>query len=133
MLQKQYIFQRKPNQRKVISMDYENSENSEDSSISNKKSPDVLSFQRFYREIHDEEIENAIDYLASSISENVLKEAFGLFQRDVELVSRKHFSLGMDVRNLLRRGGFDWGDMELDENWIYLLWKASKKVCEKKD
>lgn len=114
-------------------MDCENSENSENSDGSNKKSPDVLSFQRFYREICDEEIENAIDYLASGISENVLKEVFCLFQQDVKLVSRKHFGLGMDVRNFLRRGGFDWGDIELDENWIYLLWKASKKVCEKKD
>jgi hypothetical protein len=111
----------------------ENSDNSENSNVSNKKSPNFLLFKQFFREIRDEEIENAVDYLASGIPENVLKEAFDLFQQDVKLVSREHFSLGMDVRNFLRSGGYDWGDIELDENWIFLLWKASKKVCEKKD
>jgi|GEM_PF-1922781 len=106
---------------------------SKNSEIDNEKSPDALFFQRFYREIRDEEIESAIDYLASSILENVLKETFDLFQQDVGLISRKHFGLGMDVRNLLRRGGFDFGDMELNDNWVYLLWKASEKVCRKKD
>jgi hypothetical protein len=114
-------------------MDCENSENLGDSYICNKKSPDALSFKQFFREVHEEEIESAVNYLASSMPENILRKTFDLFQQDIELVSREHFGLGMDVRNFLRRGGFDWGDIELDENWIYLLWKASKKVCEKKD
>lgn len=83
--------------------------------------------------VSDEEIEDAIDYSASSIPENVLKEAFDLFQQDIELISMSHFDLGLYVRNLLRKGGFDFGDVELDKNWEYLLWRASKKICGKKD
>lgn len=78
-------------------------------------------------------IENAIDYLASNIPEDFLKEAFDLFQQDVELVRMIHFGLGMDVHNLIYRKKFDLGVMGLDENRVYLLWKASKKVCGKMD
>lgn len=104
----------------------------EESENSDEKNPDLLSFRSYFHEISDEEIEDAIDYLASSIPENLLKEAFDLFQQDIKLISMSHFNVGIYVRNLLRKGGFDFGDIELDENWEYLLWRASKKVCGKK-
>jgi hypothetical protein len=106
------------------------SENSENGS---EKSPDALSFKRLYIEVRDEEIESAIDYLVSNIPEDTLKKAFDLFQQDVELIRRMHFGLGMDVRNLLYRGNIDLGGTNLDDNWVYLLWKASEMVCGKKD
>jgi hypothetical protein len=83
-------------------MNFEKSENS------NEKHPDLLSFRRFYSEIQEEEIEGAIDYLASNIPENLLRKAFDLFQQDIELVSMSHFDLGIYVRNLLRTGDFDF-------------------------
>ncbi|MDD3246712.1 MAG: hypothetical protein PHF18_07675 [Methanosarcina sp.] len=113
-------------------MDSKNSETA-NSETANERFPDYLSFKRFYREIHGEEIESAINYLASNIPKAVLKEAFEKFEQNFDFVVEEHFGPGIYVRNLLRRGGFDWGDMELDCNWVYLLWEASKKVCRKKD
>jgi hypothetical protein len=107
-------------------MNYDNFEND------SEKSPYALSFKRLYIEVRDEEIERAIDYLVFNIPEDVLREAFEKFKQNFDFVGREHFGLGMDVRNLLYRGKFDLGG-NLDENWVYLLWKASEKVCGKKD
>jgi hypothetical protein len=107
--------------------------NSEDVDIDNQKSPCALSFKRLYTEVRDEEIENAINYLASNIPEDILREAFEKFKQNFDFVRNEHFGLGMYVRNLLYRGKFDLGGADFDENWIYLLWKASEKVCKKKD
>jgi hypothetical protein len=93
---------------------------SKNSEIDKEKSPDVLSFKRYYSEVCDEEIENAINYLASNIPEDVLKEAFEKFKQNFDFVGKEHFGLGMDVRNLLYREGFDLGGMGLDDNWVYL-------------
>jgi hypothetical protein len=106
---------------------------SKNSEIDIEKSPDALSFKRYYSEVRDEEIENAIYYLASNIPEDVLKEAFEKFKQNFDFVGKEHFGLGMDVRNLLYREGFELGGTGLDENWVYLLWKASENVCGKKD
>lgn len=116
----------KKDSKKVIFMDSENSE------VTDEKSPYALSFKRRYIEVRDEEIESAINYLVSNIPEDVLKEAFEKFKHNFNFVGKEHFGLGMDVRNLLYRGKFDLGG-NLDENWVYLLWKASEKVCRKKD
>jgi hypothetical protein len=67
------------------------------------------------------------------IPEDVLREAFEKFKQNFDFVGREHFGLGMYVRNLLYRGKFDLGGTNLDDNWVYLLWKASEKVCRKKD
>ncbi|WP_440946365.1 hypothetical protein ACSAZL_20295 [Methanosarcina sp. T3] len=105
----------------------------ENSNTSKERLHVALSFKRFYREIQDEEIENAINYLASNMPADILKETFEKFEQNLDFAVEGHFGLGIYVRNLLREGGLDWGDMELDENWFYLLWKTSKKVCSKKD
>jgi hypothetical protein len=39
-----------------------------------------------------------------------------------------HRSLGLSVRNTLRREGFHWGAISLDDNWADLVEEAVKKV-----
>ena len=39
-----------------------------------------------------------------------------------------HHGFGMDVRNLLREGGFDWGPIDLDDMWVEMI----EEVVEKK-
>jgi|Deesub1362A_J573_1020465.scaffolds.fasta_scaffold00194_12 hypothetical protein len=39
-----------------------------------------------------------------------------------------HHSLGLSVRNTLRREGFQWGAISLDNNWADLVEEAVKKA-----
>jgi hypothetical protein len=34
---------------------------------------------------------------------------------------------GMDIRNLLREGGFDWGPIDMDDLWVELVERAVRK------
>jgi hypothetical protein len=38
-----------------------------------------------------------------------------------------HHGFGMDIRNLFREGGFDWGPIEMDDLWIGLVERAVRK------
>ena len=34
---------------------------------------------------------------------------------------KRHLGLGMKIRNILREGGFQWGNLALDDYWYHLL------------
>lgn len=90
------------------------------------------SFRSLYITISDDEVEQAIEYLAKQLPEGVLKEIMESTQVNVDWAISYHFGFGVDVRNLLRQGGFDWDDTVLDENWGYLVEEAAKRSLGKK-
>ena len=72
--------------------------------------------------IDQEEVEEAIAYLADNLDEELLKEISGKEPEDLF-----HFGLGIKVRNLLREK-FDWNDIVLDELWDSLVVKAADSI-----
>jgi hypothetical protein len=105
---------------------------SKNSEIDKEKSPDVLSFKRYYSEVCDEEIENAIDNFASNIPEDVLKEAFDKFKQNFDFVGKEHFGLGMDVRNLLYREGFDLGAWDSTKTGFTFCGRLQRRCAGKR-
>lgn len=67
------------------------------------------------------EIQRAVRYLADQIPLDQLPEIVTALASGLA-----HFEIGIYVRNLLRQGGFNWGDIYLDDNWRELLTKALK-------
>ncbi len=74
------------------------------------------------------EKKKAVQYLIDNIPnetwENVAKE---MKKDGPDWGILNHHGFGTDIRNLLRKGEFDWGPMDLDEVWIKLVEKAVKK------
>lgn len=79
-------------------------------------------------EISKQEWDEAVDLLIRRFSKETLleiKEAMGL--KGEKWASEKHHNFGTKVRNILREGGFDWGSISLDSNWIRLLKDALQR------
>ena len=74
------------------------------------------------------EKKKAIQYLIDKIPAETLEEVAKSIREDgSDWETLHHFDFGMDVRNLLREGEFNWGPIDLDEVWIGLVEKAVKK------
>ena len=74
------------------------------------------------------EKKKAIQYLIDKIPAETLEEVAKSIRDDgPDWGILHHFDFGMDVRNLLREGEFNWGPIDLDEVWIGLVEKAVKK------
>jgi len=74
------------------------------------------------------EKKKAIQYLIDKIpAETLEKVAKSIKDDGPDWGTLHHFEFGMDVRNLLREGDFNWGPVELDDLWIELVEKAVKK------
>jgi hypothetical protein len=74
------------------------------------------------------EKKKAIQYLIDNIPAETLEEvAKDMRENGSDWGILHHHGFGTDVRNLLRKGGFDWGPIDLDEVWIGLVEKAVKK------
>ncbi|MCK8828460.1 hypothetical protein MWH25_12050 [Natroniella acetigena] len=69
-------------------------------------------------EISKEEIEEAVQYLSDEISDEILEKVKEMSEE--ELLDQ-HLFLGIQVRNMLREGGFKWNDVVLDELWREII------------
>lgn len=76
--------------------------------------------------ITDEERERAIQYFLKNIPEGTLMRIYEEVHKDPDWLILHHFSLGMDIRNLLRVGGFTWPDTVLDHEWEPITFEAAR-------
>jgi hypothetical protein len=70
-----------------------------------------------------EEWDQAVDYLQEHLPEETKAEV-RIAMQDPNWPVDYHHSFGMEIRNMLRDGGFDWGDIELEDNWDELVKEA---------
>lgn len=78
--------------------------------------------------ITDEEWQKAVLF----INEKMDKDTIEKIKEDIKEKgdawwSIQHFGIGMDIRNMLRKGGFDWDDGAIDEYWAELLQEILKR------
>ncbi|WP_067072497.1 hypothetical protein [Methanoculleus horonobensis] len=78
--------------------------------------------------ISDEEREQAIQYLIENIPEGALMRIFEDIYKDPDLLMLQHFGIGMQVRNLLRAGGFAWSDTVLDREWEPITLETARRA-----
>jgi hypothetical protein len=79
--------------------------------------------------VRQSEKERAIGYLLERVEPKVLRQVYVLRDEPRWWVEQ-HFNLGLGVRNMLRAGGFGWGDVELDEMWPGLIEAAAVRLVE---
>jgi len=78
--------------------------------------------------ISDDERERAVLYLIGEIPELTLMRIYEEFYTDPDWLVGQHFGIGMQVRNLLRVGGFVWSDTVLDREWEPILFEAARRI-----
>jgi len=70
----------------------------------------------------------AVRYLIDHIPAETLEEVAEIIKKEgPDWEVHHHYGIGIDVRNLLREGGFLWDAIELDDVWAGLIEKAVKK------
>jgi len=80
------------------------------------------------------EKKKAVQYLIDNIPVETLEKVAKCMKEDgPDWGILNHHGFGTDIRNLLRKGEFDWDPMDLDEIWIGLVEKAVKKKLENKE
>jgi hypothetical protein len=73
--------------------------------------------------------EEAIQFLMDNIPKDCLKKVWIAFQnKGCNWSWSVHMDFGMYVRNTLRKGGFDWGDLALDVLWSSLIEEAARRI-----
>lgn len=79
--------------------------------------------------------DKAILYLMENISEETLRDIYNICHNDHfgGNLMEYHHGFGTGVRNLLRDGGFDWGSIELDNEWASLVAEAARRKVEHED
>ncbi len=78
--------------------------------------------------VPEEEKEKAVQYLVDKIPVTTFIDVEKIIRQNGENWWLEHyFGFGMDVRNILRNGGFQWDGVELDELWVELVEAAVKK------
>jgi len=79
----------------------------------------------------DEEKERAICYLIKKIPQRTLREINSYIQKEgSDWAIKQHFELGLDIRNTLRNGKFDWDDVLFDNLWAELTEEAVRRATE---
>ena len=89
--------------------------------------------KRYGEEITDEEWEKAIEFLINYFPRETFMEIWGEIKKSGKTVATSwvpkfHMGIGLSIRNALRKGGFDWGDIALDCNWSILVEDAARKI-----
>jgi len=83
-----------------------------------------------YRIISDEERAKAIQHVAAHIPKETLLQLYEEIIRDSDWPILHHFGIGVDIRNLLRTGGFAWDDTTLDREWEPITFEAARRAYE---
>lgn len=84
-----------------------------------------------YRSISDEEREKAIRHVVEHVPKETLLQIYEEITRDPDWLILHHFGIGIDIRNLLRAGGFTWDDVVHDREWEPTTFEAARRVHEK--
>jgi hypothetical protein len=71
--------------------------------------------------IPKEEFERAVEFLRKELSPNTMEEIRATMEASADFDIDRHFGIGMSVRNLLRKGGFEWDAVTLDGQWSRVL------------
>jgi len=78
--------------------------------------------------ITDEEWENAVVFISGKMDdETIEKIKEDIKEQGESWWSIQHFGIGMDIRNMLRKGGFDWDDGAIDKYWTEILQEILKR------
>jgi hypothetical protein len=84
--------------------------------------------------ISEGEQEEAIQFLMENIPKECLEKVWIAVQNKGSCWSLSlHMSLGIYVRNTLRKGGFNWGAYVLDNLWSTLIKEAARRVEASKE
>lgn len=83
-----------------------------------------------YPSISDEERRRAIQYIVENVPKETLLQIYEEISRDPDWLILHHFGIGIDIRNLLRAGGFAWDDITLDREWEPITLEAVRRVHE---
>ena len=72
--------------------------------------------------IPDKEMEEAVTLLRFELDKELIEKLRIDFEKDGEQgLLEQHNSLGLKIRNILRKKGFNWGSRNLDDNWIPII------------
>ena len=81
-----------------------------------------------YLSISDEERRKAVQYVVTNVPKETLLRIYEEISRDPDWLIFHHFGIGIDIRNLLRKGGFAWDDTTLDREWEPITLEAVRTV-----
>ena len=76
---------------------------------------------RSYKDITPEEYERALTYLRKELSPSLMAHIKYRLAADPEWLKGQQYTLGHDIRVILRKGGFEWGDEALYAEWQNLV------------
>jgi len=80
--------------------------------------------------ISEEEREKAIQHLIETLPREILLQVYHEMSKDPCWLTMRHFGIGIDIRNLLRAGGFAWDDITLDREWEPITLEAARRLYE---
>ena len=83
-----------------------------------------------YLIISEEERKRAIQHIVENVPKKTLLQIREEISRDPDWLTAHHFGVGLEIRNLLRAGGFAWPDTTLDREWGPIMLEAAKSVRE---
>lgn len=81
-----------------------------------------------YLSISDKERKRAIQHIVENVPRETLLQIYEEISRDPDWLIFHHFGIGIDIRNLLRKGGFAWDDTTLDREWEPITLEAARTV-----
>lgn len=81
-----------------------------------------------YLSISDEERGKAVQYVVKNVPKETLLRIYEEISREPDWLIMHHFGIGIDIRNLLRKGGFAWDDTILDREWEPITLEAVRTV-----
>ncbi len=86
-----------------------------------------------FEEISEEEWNKAIEFLINYLPKETFMEIWETIKKSGKTVAfhwaaKFHMDFGLSVRNALRKGSFDWGDISLDSNWHRLAEDAIRNI-----
>ena len=84
-----------------------------------------------YSSSSDEEREKAIQPVVEHVPKETLLQIYEEITRDPDWLISHHFGIGIDIRHLLRTGGFAWDAVTLDREWEPITFEAVRRVHEK--
>lgn len=82
--------------------------------------------------ISNEEWERAMGFLKKEYPKKAFRDFWPYLNQKRDDKITLHHEFGMQIRNSLRKSGFAWGSISLDENWGVLMANISRELMCKK-
>jgi len=84
-------------------------------------------------EIKDFEWERAIAVVLKNVPPDIIQDLAKAKEMDGNCLIKVHHTFGKEVRNLLRKDGFNWGAIALDQNWTGVVEDAIDAWIRQRD